>query len=343
MVISDASPPSRRRRHVGLWILGSIVVAVIAVVALWDWDWFLPMVDSRATATLGRKVTAQHLHVHLGRVTTVVLDNVEIANADGFDDGKPFAHVDRLTVLADVMAYIHTRQIVIPQIMLDHPVVDVDERADKTANWPTGSGSSEPAGKDADPNAGPKIGQLVINDGHAHVVLAPLKANFDLAVATKQGDGNTATPEGQSGQIVVDAKGTYAAQPIIGKLIGGAALSLRDTAHPYPVDLHVENGPTKVALTGTVQNPLNFAGADLTLDLTGPNMELLTPVDGGSDPGDAALFHRRQARLCGEEGPVHGLQGPRRKQRSQWRHPGRSDQGKDGRRGKPVLAPGATG
>ncbi len=279
-MVSDASNPPRRRRHVGLWILGGLVVAVVAVVALWDWDWFLPIVDSRASATIGRKVTAQHLHVSLGRVTTVVLDDVEIANADGFDATKPFAHVDKLTVLADVMAYIHTRQIVIPQIVLDHPVVEADERADKTANWPTGSGSNEPAGKEADPNAGPKIGQLVINDGHAHVALAPLKADFNLDVATKQGDANAAAKQGQDGQIVVDAKGTYAAQPIIGKLVGGAALSLRDTAHPYPIDLHLANGPTKVALTGTVQNPLNFAGANLTLDLTGPNMELLTPLTG---------------------------------------------------------------
>ena len=279
---SDASSPPRRRRHIGLWVLGAFVVAIIAVIALWNWDWFLPIVERRATATIGRKVTAQHLHVHLGRVTTVVLDNVEIANAEGFDESKPFAHVDKLTVLADVMAYIHTRQIVLPQITLDHPVVEADEHADKKANWPTGSssGSSTETGQKADPSAGPKIGQLVINDGHAHVALAPLKADFNLDVATRQGDASAGSPDAQNGQIVVDAKGTYAAQPIAGQLIGGALLSLRDSANPYPIELHLANGPTKVALAGTVQNPLNFAGADLKLQFTGPDMALLTPLTG---------------------------------------------------------------
>ncbi len=278
---SDASPPPRhRRRHIGLWVLGTFVVGVIALVALWDWDWFLPLVDNQASAAIGRKTTAQHLHVQFGRVTTVTLDGVEIANADGFDAATPFAHADKLTVAVDVMAYIHSRQIVLPTITVDHPVVDAEQRGDKTANWPTGSGSSQPAGKKADPAAGPKIGDLVINDGHAHVVLAPLKANFNLDVATKDGDGKAATPDQQAGQIVVDAKGTYAAQPITGKLISGALLSLRDTAHPYPIDLHLANGPTRVALTGTVENPLNFAGANLKLEFAGPNMGLLTPLTG---------------------------------------------------------------
>jgi uncharacterized protein involved in outer membrane biogenesis len=277
---SDASPPPRRRRHIGLWILGTFVVAIIAVVALWDWDWFLPIVDSQASSAIGRKTTAQHLHVSLGRVTTVSLDNVEIANADGFDTNKPFTHVDKLTVQLDVMAYIHSRQIVIPQITLDHPVVEATERADKSANWPTGSSSSKPAGRNADPNAGPKIGQLVINNGSAHVALAPLKADFNLDVATKQGDSTADTPDKQEGQIVVGVKGTYAAQPISGQVIGGALLSLRDTAHPYPISLHLANGPTKVALTGTVENPLNFAGAKLTLEFTGPDAALLTPLTG---------------------------------------------------------------
>ena len=276
---SDASPSPRRRRHIGLWVLGTLVVAVIAVVALWDWDWFLPIVERQASSAVGRSVTAQHLHVRLGRVTTVALDGVEIANADGFDPKTPFAHADKLTVQADVMAYIRSRQIVLPQITVDHPVVEADERADKTANWPTGSssGAAKPAGEKADPNAGPKIGQLVINDGHVHAALVPLKADFNLDIATKAGEPGSKDPDGS---IVVGAKGTYAAQPVTGTLIGGALLSLRDNANPYPVDLHLANGPTKVALTGTVQNPLNFAGANLRLEFTGPDAALLTPLTG---------------------------------------------------------------
>ncbi len=191
------------------------------------------------------------------------------------------------------MAYIHDRAIVIPQIVLDHPVVEADEGGDGKANWPVPPSTGTASDKPAEPNAGPKIGQLVINNGHAHVVLAKLKADFNLDVATRQGSGqagadatgqaaqgNAPGSDSDAGQIVVDAKGTYAAQPITGRLIGGALLSLRDTAHPYPIDLHLANGPTHVALTGTVQNPLSFAGADLKLEFAGPDASKLTPLTG---------------------------------------------------------------
>ncbi len=275
---SDTSPHPKKRRHIGLWVLGTFVVAVIALVALWDWDWFLPFVEAQASSALGRKVSAQHLHVHLGRTTTVSLDNVVVADADGFPADKPFATIDKLTVVADVMAYVRSRQVVLPQIVADHPVVDVQQRADGQANWPTGSSAS--SSKPSDPAAGPRIGQLVINDGHVHAVLARLKADFALDVATKAAEPGAATADSQAGQIVVGAKGTYAAQPITGRLVGGALLSLRDASQPYPIDLHVENGPTKVVLKGTVENPLSFAGADLKLELSGPDMAKLTPLTG---------------------------------------------------------------
>jgi uncharacterized protein involved in outer membrane biogenesis len=89
---------------------------------------------------------------------------------------------------------------------------------------------------------------------------------------------------------VVDAKGTYAGQPVTGKVIGGALLSLRDATHPYPVDLHAANGQTRMSLVGTVQNPLNFAGADLKLDFAGPDMAQLLPLTGVPFP-ETPPFH----------------------------------------------------
>jgi AsmA family protein len=272
--------PVRRRRHLGLYILGIIAVAIIAVVTLWNWDWLLPIVEAQASTALGRKVTAQHMHVQLGRTTTVALDGVQVANPDGFPADKPFAQIAKLTVAADVMAYVHGRHIVIPQIIVDQPVIEADQDAGGNANWNLATSG----GASADPNAGPKIGQLVINDGHAHVAIAKLKADMNLDIATRQQDqvaaGDQQKAAANGGEIVVGAKGTYAGQPIEGQLVGGALLSLRDAANPYPVNLKLANGATHVSLAGTVQNPLNFAGANLKLELSGPDMSKLTPLTG---------------------------------------------------------------
>lgn len=318
--------PPKRSRHIWAYGLGGFVVVVVGVVAFWNWDWFVPLVNSRATAALGRPTTIQHLDVKLGRTTTIIATGVTVANADGLGDGKPFAQIAKLTVLADVMAYIHNRQIVLPEIIADQPVIEADQDASGKASWTGlgGSSSGDGAAK-SDPATGPKIGKLVINEGLAHVAMAKLKADLNMKIATRSaedgasgdvsteaikseggktgkadakavsgdiaapgnGKPDTTNPSGNGpavaeagGQIVVDANGTYSGLPITGHFVGGALLSLRDATDPYPIDLQVANGPTKVALTGTVQNPLDFAGVDLKLRLSGPNMELLTPLTG---------------------------------------------------------------
>ncbi len=289
MATNSSPQPARpaKRRHFWAWVLGVFGIAIVALVALWDWDWFLPLVEAQASSAVGRKVTAQHLHVHLGRTITASLDGVEVAGVPDQAQGKPFADVSRLTVALDTMAYIRSRQIVIPQITLDHPVIEADQDLQGHSNWPTGSSSG--SSKSSSSSPGPQIGNLVINDGQAHVALAKLKADFNVNVATQAGDAaaalnaktsDTGGPAASAGEIVADARGTYAAQPINGHFVGGALLSLRDASHPYPIDLHLANGATKVSLTGTVQNPLNFAGADLTLSFTGPDMAQLTPLTG---------------------------------------------------------------
>jgi uncharacterized protein involved in outer membrane biogenesis len=57
-------------------------------------------------------------------------------------------------------------------------------------------------------------------------------------------------------------------------------LSLRDASHPYPVDIHLANGPTRVSVVGTVQNPVDFAGARVRASFSGPDMSLLFPLTG---------------------------------------------------------------
>jgi uncharacterized protein involved in outer membrane biogenesis len=246
------------------WI-GIPVVLIVLLAVFWRWDWFIPIVQSRASAAIGRPVTIEHLHVRLGRIVEVTADNVVVANPPDWTDGDPpFAAIRTLTVQADAWGYIHGQGLLLPLIAIDGPTVLIAETSKGATNFQlsTGGGSSSTT----------KIGNLRIADGNAHIVIPSLKADFNAKIET-QGDGDTA-------KVVVETKGTYAAQPITGHLVGGALLSLRDTQHPWPVDLNVSNGPTRVNLDGTVRDPLAFQGADLKLRLAGPDMSLLEHLVG---------------------------------------------------------------
>lgn len=266
------SEVKRRRRWP--FVLGGVAALLVLAVLLFRWDWLLPVVNTQASAALGRPVTVQHLKVRLGWVPHIELEGIRIANPEGWPGGGDFATAERLSLDVDAMAYIRNRQVVLPNITVDKPVVEAQQGADGKANWTFPSGNPD-APKSTGPE--PKIGNVRINDGRAHVVSAKLNADFNVEVGTKDADGRPS-------EIVASAKGTYAKQPITAQFTGGALLSLRDEAQPYPINLQLVNGPTKLGVTGTVRNPLDFAGADIKLDLAGPDMSLLLPLTGVAIP-----------------------------------------------------------
>ena len=277
MAVEQTVATARRGKRRGLIALGVAILLIILLIVFWSWDWFIPLVERQASATLGRKVTLEHLHVRLGRITRIVADDVVVTGTDAFP--HPLATTQHLTIWVDLLPLIRHSQIVLHLVDLDHPTVDASARADGTNNWTLGA--QAPAKTKSGKSSPTVIGVLQIEDGQVHVNDVPLKADFNVKVDTR----NTPDPAkwpvpADQGQIVADAKGTYARQPIVGRFVGGAILSLRDKEKPYPIDLRVANGPTHVSLVGTIEQPLTFGGARLKLLFAGPDMSLLFPLTG---------------------------------------------------------------
>ncbi len=271
----------RRRSKIWLSVLGAILLLILLLILFWDWDWFKPMVESQASAAIGRKVTLQHFRVGLGRTTTVTATGIVIANPDGFTPppGSPpqLAIVDKLVVKIDVMKYIHDQVLSLTSIEVDHPSAAVRQLADGSNNYTLnfGGGKNTNASSNSKP---PKLGELIINNGDASVIMPKLKTNFNLGIQTRDAPADSKLFQG--GEIVVDAKGTYSDAPIAGTIIGGALLSLRDKTMPYPVDLHLVNGTTKASVVGAIQDPASFSGANLRVTFSGQDMSNLYQLTG---------------------------------------------------------------
>jgi len=264
---------SRRRFSITADIIIALLVIIAALVWFWNWDWFIPIVESQASSAIGRNVTIQHLHVRLGRVTQVAATGITIANPDNFtSDFGSLATIDELIIAANIPDYLFHRAIVLPVIEIDHLVADVRQHDDGSNNYTlhlaSGGKSSGPA---------PQIGNLIMSNGEATIVMPKYKTNFNLNINTKPAPPNSFIT---GDEIDIDAHGTYSGAPVTGSLIGGALLSLRDPANPYPIDLHVQNGTTHASLIGTIENPATFGGANLTFDFSGQDMSNLYQLTG---------------------------------------------------------------
>jgi AsmA family protein len=266
--IPERARHERRRRWP--FVVGGLVVVIGVLAAVWDWDWFRPLIEREASTALGRPVTLQHFGLRLGRQTVAVAEGVRIANPDGFAQDTPLATAERLTVTIDTLALLLHRAVVVPDVLIEKPRIAATQVEDGRANYLFPALSSGGNSPDV------RLGSLRITDGQAHVLLARPRADLNVAIETRDNDN---TP-----QLVAEAKGTYAAQPVNANFVGGSLLSLRDAATAYPVDLKVANGPTHARLVGTVQDPQKLAGADLKLELAGTDMQLLLPLIGIAFP-----------------------------------------------------------
>ncbi|MFC7474115.1 AsmA family protein [Dankookia sp. GCM10030260] len=258
-------------RRAWRWGLGAglPLAALVLFLALFRWDWLIPVIEAQAAVKLGRPVTLQHLHVKLGRTITVTAEGLRVGNPPDFGDAPPLAHLPRAEV--DVaLAPLLRGAVVIPAVRLDQPQVELISRADGSTNY--AFDVAGPAGEEADGD-GPQIGALRIRGGKVHAGLAGLKADFAV-------DLNTEDLPGEEPALLAEAKGTYAAQPIDARFRGGAVLNLREAERPWPVDLQLANGPTRVSLKGTLRDPVKLAGANLRLEVQTPDMARLTPLTG---------------------------------------------------------------
>ena len=247
--------------------IGIPALLIAIIIGLWNWDWFIPVVESRASAAVGRPVTVDHLHVRLGRTVRITADGVAIANPTGWH-GPSLANVAKLAVAADLWDYIRHGTLVLPEIDLKDPVLRLVQMPNGDENYKLDL-ASKSSGSTM------KIGDLRIEGGNIRTQLAKLKADFVINVETRQ-TGDAANPA----QVVADLHGTYGGAPVSGKATGGALLSLRDPSRPWPIDLQLANGPTHLALSGTLNDPLHLIGAALKFRVAGNDVGQLEKLVG---------------------------------------------------------------
>lgn len=261
--------PSRGGRNRATLIAIPLLI-LLFLVLFWDWNWFKPLLESRASAALNRQVTIAKLDVRLRWQPWIVIDDLVIANPPEMIAAMPegsLASIGRLSIHLDPWAWFDGR-LVLPDLIIDRLRGNLRPTPSGRGNWLLDLPPRNPL----QPGPSIEIGTLSLIDGSAHVLDPVHQADFAISLHTENAQA------GDEAQIIATAEGRYNDQPITARLVGGALLGLRDPANPYKIAFTAANGATRIALSGSLLDPLRFGGAQLSLELQGNDLAELFPL-----------------------------------------------------------------
>jgi uncharacterized protein involved in outer membrane biogenesis len=257
--------------------LGVFAVLVAALVLLFDWNWFKPILEARAGGILLRQVRIGNLHVALlphPLEPAVTIDDISIANPEGFPPGSQFGTIKRIALTVDLPRLVRGT-LRMDELAIIQPRAHMADNAQGRRNWDF----TNPDKKVhvAHTRELPEIGVLTIEDGDISLTDRKLDADAKFKIATQ------AVPNKEP-EIVATGNGRYAGDPFALNFRGASLLSLRDQDRPYPFYLKVQIGQSTSVLTGNVTRPLANAGYKMDLELTGPSLSKLFPIIGIPSP-----------------------------------------------------------
>ena len=257
-------------------VLAVLLTVALALFLIWDWNWFTPWLAAQATSRSSRTTTIGSLDVDWNwSAPRVVLTDVHVANPEWARQHDMFTA--KRVVVAIKLAPLFSGTIGLADVELDHPVVDLETDGHGNANWqPTSTTAGAAAAQGTVPKSRgevPVIDRLRIVDGKLSYLDPARGIDLDSEVATAL--GNTAGSE-----VKLDGHGHFEGMTFRLMIQGGSLTTLRDTGKPYPLEIDATIGQTHGHAKGTVREPLDAHGFDLTMQLSGDDMAEIFPIFG---------------------------------------------------------------
>lgn len=311
-----------RKKKIFLGVAGAVLVllaAVLVVLATLDWNRLKPTINEQASAALGRPFAIQgDLSVQWacepgqggwrGWVPWphFVVHDVAIANTVWARDPNLLTLRRGEFRLAPLPLL--RQRVVIRRIQLSGLRADLQRRADGVANWEfTMPDTGEPSPWKVDIDAiGFDQGAIRYADAIAQadldVLVDPLGKPVPFAelagAPAAGGAADQAAGKADSGKAADAAapaappdyafgwqvNGRYKDLPLEGTGKVGGMLALRDARQPFPVQAEVAIGSTRIAVAGTLTDPMSLGALDLRLKLAGASMANLYPLTGVTLP-----------------------------------------------------------
>jgi AsmA family protein len=244
--------------------LGVLVLLVVLFALFFDWNYFRPTLARIIAEKTGRHTVIRgNLRVHLwsfeprAEIGGLTMDNPAWAQR------SVMFSADELTVSVRLGRLLRG-QIVIPEIKVVRPAIDVERDAKGRASWEFGSQDGRPQ-KSSRPAKIPTIRRLLIESGTIRVSDGIRKLKLD-------GTLNASDVAGQeSGGFELKCKGSLNDKPFQADLHGGPLINL-DPDHPYQLTAHLNAADIKVDARTSFPKPFDMAQYSVKFEVSGNDL-----------------------------------------------------------------------
>lgn len=299
-----------RTRKTLAWIGGIVVLLVVVLVVIistFDWNRLKPTINAKVSEVLHRPFAINgNLAVRWLREDGqggwrawvpwphVIAEDLTLGNPD-WSKNPEMASLKQVELRLSPLALL-SQTVAIPRIDLKEPKAKLERLADGRANWTFTFDAADP---DAEPsNWKVDIGAIGFDKGQVSLNDQTLKTRLDVLIDSlgkpipfseivgekeaKKSQDKGSVPQDYAFALKVN--GEYHGQKLHGTGKIGGLLALRDTNQPFPLQAQVSIADTKVALAGTLTDPLDLGALDLRLKLAGSSLSNLYPLTGVTLP-----------------------------------------------------------
>lgn len=299
-----------RTRKTLAWVIGIfflLVAVLVVILATFDWNRIKPTINSKVSDILHRPFAINgNLAVRWQREEGeggwrawvpwphVIAEDITLGNPE-WSKNPQMASLKKVEARLSPLALL-TETVAIPRIDLTEPSANLERLADGRANWTFTFDPKDPDAKPSDWTV--DIGAIGFDKGHVtlndqtlktrlDVVIDPLGKPIPFSDIVGAKEAKKAQEKGAAAQdyaFALKVNGEYHGQKLNGTGKIGGLLALQDAAKPFPLQAQVSIADTKVALAGTLTDPLNLGALDLRLKLAGSSLSNLYPLTGVTLP-----------------------------------------------------------
>lgn len=250
-------------------LLAPVALAVLFI-AIFGWNWLRAPIERMTAERTGRVLAINgDLTVALGWPSPHIrAAAVSFANP-AWAKEKQMVTADAVDVTIHLPQLL-ARNIVLPEVRLERPVVFLEQASDGRRNWLLDLDQQ-------DEQARIRIDRLTLDQGRLGYDDARQKTSIRAELSTSSSQTDVAG-------ISFSAQGQYKGMRLKGSGTGGPVLGLRDEATPYPLQTEFSVGHTIVKAAGTITSLLKFSAVDMRLALRGDSLAQLFPLLGIAFP-----------------------------------------------------------